>query len=166
MTAATDAWWDLGTDYQSRQTAVRAVRCPRCHAEPGQQCTTPNGWAALHKARINAAAGRQPAKRGTFRLSDAQAERLEWAAEAGVFYAPDQYAAHAGDAARRAVADALVRAGLVEETGPQQCGERALRLTAEGWRVWCTHRLVIRRFPEGQHPEACWCRRDDKETNR
>src|SRR4051794_34973746 len=60
MTAATDAWWELGTDYQSRQAAVRAVQCPHCHAEPGVSCTTPNGWAALHKVRINAAAGRLP----------------------------------------------------------------------------------------------------------
>lgn len=57
MTAATEMWWDLGDSYQARQAAVTAVACPHCHAAPGVQCRTPNGWAALHKARINVAAG-------------------------------------------------------------------------------------------------------------
>jgi hypothetical protein len=135
---------------------------PRCPAGVGQECQTPNGWATYHKRRAWAVANggvEPPRKARALRLSDAQAQRIEWAAERGVYYAPDQYATLRGEAAERACADALERAGLVEQFDTSPDDERMFRLTTEGWKVYHTHRLVIRRFDESRHDDECPCRR-------
>ncbi len=155
-------------EYVDRKLAEKARRLsqpcpmPRCPAGVGQECRTPNGWATYHKRRAWAVANggaEPPSKPRTHRLSDAQAQRVEWAAERGVYYAPDRWATLRGDAAERACADALERAGLVVQFDTSPDGERMFRLTDEGWKVYHTHRLVIRRFDEARHDEECPCRR-------
>jgi hypothetical protein len=126
---------------------------PRCGAKPGEECKTPNGYRTHHKSRGRLAAVKRP-----HRLSDAQAQRIEWAAENGVFYAPGQWANLRGDATKRACADALERARLVEQVGWTDAGERIFRLTEAGWGAYHESPLVIRRVPDEQHPPVCPCR--------
>ena len=163
--AATD-WREYATpepSYADRVLHRQSVRCPmpRCSADVGQPCRTPNGWAAgTHKARIRLADG-EPAKAAKprrHRLTEAQAQRIEIAAEHGQFYAAGQYAQFGGDAAERAVADALLRHGLVEQASVDQYGERTLVLTEAGWRAYHEDPKVIRRVPDEQHPSMCPCR--------
>lgn len=131
---------------------------PRCRAQVGVDCTTPNGWLTYHKARERAVRGEQPrATARRHRLTEAQAERVEIAAQHGHLYAPGQHAQFGGDAAERAVADALERHGLVEQVSADEYGERTLRLTAAGWRAYWHDRKVIRRLPEDQHSATCPC---------
>lgn len=137
-----------------------SVPCPqpRCPAGVGDLCRTPNGWLTYHKAREKAVSGVSAAKPRKHRLTDAQAQRIEWAAEAGVYYAAGQYANLRGDAAERAVADALLRAKLIQQVGTGDDGqERVLQLTADGWRTYWHHRLVIRRLPDDRHVATCPC---------
>lgn len=149
------------SEFAARRRLARTVACPmpRCRAPIGADCRTPNGYAALHAARVRAAsAGTAPkAKPRRHRLTDAQAQRIETAAEHGRIFAADQYGTLRGDAAERAVADALLRAGLVEQVRVLDSGERELRLTAEGWRTYWHHRLPIRRLPEARHAGTCPC---------
>lgn len=159
---------DPDATYQQRHAARLSEPCPmpRCRAGVGQQCTTPNGWLAYHKARENAVLGVTPAlaKPRKHRLTDAQAQRIELAAQFGQLYAADQHAALGGDAAERVCADALERAGLVAQVGTGDDGcERIFELTAEGWRTYWHHRLVIRRLPDERHAETCPC--EAEETN-
>lgn len=147
--------------YQERVARYRSVQCPlpRCRAGVGDECRTPNGWAAHHVARERIARGEQPkpAKPRKHRLTEAQAERIEWAAQHGRYYAAGQYAQHGGDAAERAVADALERHGLIAETVRADDGERRFELTAAGWRAYWHDPKVIRRLPEDQHAARCPC---------
>jgi hypothetical protein len=155
------------TTYQERRALYLSVPCPmpRCGKPPGWACTTPNGWATLHKARIRAALGQTPAapKPRKHRLTEAQAQRVEWAAEHGRIYAADQYATLGGDAAERACADALLRHGLVTQVDTTRSGERVLKLTADGWRAYHHDPKVIRRVPDDQHPGICPCRTAQEE---
>lgn len=148
------------TEFAARRRLARTVVCPmpRCRAPIGADCRTPNGYAALHSVRVKAAAGTpSKVKPRRHRLTDAQAQRIETAAEHGRIFAADQYGTLRGDAADRACADALLRAGLVEQARVLDSGERELRLTADGWRAYWHHRLVIRRLPEERHAETCPC---------
>lgn len=151
----------MTTTYAEGRRLYLSVPCPqpRCHARAGQDCTTPNGWAAFHKARDRASRGEQPkpAKPRRHRLSEAQAERVEWAARLGRYFAPDQYAQFGGNAAERAVADALQRHGLVEQFDTTESGERVFRLTEAGWRAYWHDPKVIRRLPDERHTELCPC---------
>lgn len=143
---------------------VSAVRCPRprCYGGTwrGQSCTTPNGWGrGFHTERVRLAFG-LPAPKAKHRLSDAQAERLEWAAvhPEHHLYAPDQYAQFSGDAADRNCADAMVKAGLLELVATSPSGERTLTPTAAGWHLYHTHKLVIQRdLTHLGHPATCPC---------
>ncbi len=147
-------------EYIDQQLAKKAEKLkdecdkPYCRAKPGQECRTPNGHRTHHKTRGRVAAVKRP-----HRLSDAQAERIEWAAEQGTFEAPDQYATLRGDAKRRACADALERAGLVVQVGTTGYGWRIFALTAAGWAAYHESPLVIRRFDESRHDETCPCRK-------
>lgn len=148
----------MDTILDTRAATFSAV-CPRCGAQPGRHCLTPNGWRTIHKVRIAAGQGQPaptPAKR-TRRLSDAQAIRIEYAAENGRLYAPDQYAALRGDAANRNCADALERAGLIVQVATTNSSERVFELTADGWAAYHNDPRVIRRLPDDKHPAICPC---------
>lgn len=152
----------LTNDWRAARERRLSAPCPmpRCPGRVGQDCQTPNGYRTYHKARERAVAGQPPRKPGKPRLTDAQAQRIEAAAEYEVIYAAGQYATLGGDATERAVGDALLRHGWVEQTGESPSGERTMRLTAEGWRMYWHHRLVIRRLPDGRHTETCPCARE------
>lgn len=155
-----EAAYAAGVTFTHRRAHILTVACPRprCRAGLGQHCITPNGWTAnFHRERADLAYGRtKPARTRKHRLTDPQAVRIEVAAEYGQFYAAGQYANFSGDAAERAVADALLRAELVEQVA-EDAYERTLRLTAEGWRTYWHHKLVIRRLPDDQHDSTCPC---------
>ncbi len=149
-----------GVTYVHAGAHIRTVACPRprCPAGVGEDCRTPNGYVTgYHPERRDRAYGRPAAPKRKPRLTDAQAQRIEIAAVHGQFHAAGQYANYSGDAAERAVADALLRAGLVEVTATDVYGERTLKLTPEGWRTYWHHRLVIRRHPDEQHDTLCPC---------
>lgn len=142
------------------RAATFSTICPRCSAQPGNHCLTPNGYRTLHKVRIAAGQGQQPtapAKR-THRLSDAQAQRIEWAAQDGRYLAPWQYAQFRGEAAERKVADALEHHGYIKQTGTTLDGYRVFELTEAGWAAYHNDPRVIRRLPDDQHPDICPCR--------
>jgi hypothetical protein len=80
----------------------------------------------------------------------AGAQRIEWAAEAGQYFAPGQNAALHGEAAERTCADGLERAGLIVQVAENPGGEGVFALTVAGWKVYREHRLVIRRLTEEQ----------------
>ncbi len=147
-------------EFIDRQLAAKAEKLndpcdrPRCKAKPGEECRTPNGYRTHHASRGRVAAVKRP-----HRLTDAQAERIEWAAEQGTFEAPGQYATLRGDAKRRACADALERVGLVAQVGETNYGWRIFELTEAGWKAYHESPLVIRRFDESRHDETCPCRR-------
>jgi hypothetical protein len=142
-----------------RQLAAKAHKLrnpcsrPRCGAKVGEECRTPNGYRTHHRERDSDLKS-VPRRH---RLTDAQARRIEWAAERGVYYAPGQYATLRGEAAERACADALERAGLVEQFGTTASEERMFRLTTDGWKAYHSSVLVIRRFDESRHDEQCPC---------
>lgn len=161
-----DAADAAGVTLDHRRAHVLTFDCdePRCSGRAGQYCTTPNGWLAkggLHASRVDKAYGRtKPAKTRAHRLTDPQAEWLEHAAESDAhrLYAPDQYANLRGDAARRAKADAMERAGLIHQVAAADDGaERVFELTDTGWAAYWTHRLVIRRGTPN-HPATCPCK--------
>ncbi len=146
--------------YAEQIAHLRSVACPRCNAQPGQPCTTPNGYSTWHKARDRALNGIEPApRRKGLRLTEAQAERIEATAAYGDYYAPAPggRSTFGGDAAERAVVTALLDKGLFEMVGltdeKDLRGEARYRLTTAGWRVYATHKLIIRRdgvtIPEG-----------------
>lgn len=82
------------------------------------------------------------------RLSEAQAERIEWAAQSEGRY--DVSTAHFhGDAADRQSVNALEEKGILRFVETIDHGySRRLELTAFGWQVYRQHRLVIRNLPD------------------
>jgi hypothetical protein len=151
--------------YAELIAARLSVPCPmpRCRAGVGRNCTTPNGWRTYHRAREKAAYGEPatPTKPRKHRLTEAQAQRIEAAAHYGQIYAADQHATLGGDAAERAVADSLLRHNLVEQTATTPSGERVLQLTADGWRTYWHHRLIIRHLPDDRHSTTCPCKGEE-----
>lgn len=150
----------VAVSYAEQIGHLRSVACPRCHARPGDPCTTPNGYTTRHKDRDRALAGTAPKPRANgLRLTEAQAERIERAAANGGDYwapRPGGQALFSGDGAERQVATALLDKGLfelVDAAVRNLSSEAHYRLTADGWRVYATHRLIIRRdgvtIPEG-----------------
>lgn len=137
-----------------------SVACPRCKAQPGVNCRTPNGHLTVHKVRIDAGQGQQApaAPKRPRRLSDAQAERIEWAAELGRYIAPGQYATLRGEARERTIADALARHGYIHQVGTTDAEERVFKLTADGWNAYHNDPKVIPRLPDDKHPAICPCR--------
>lgn len=135
-----------GLTYAERRAARLAVPCPRCHAQIGRECTTPNGYATRqHKERDAATAGETPKAPKLGRLSDAQAQRIEAAAEAGYVAAPRWAPFDVHDRANITCVEKLTAKGLmvlVEETSER----RRYVLTVAGWKVYREHRLVIRRL--------------------
>lgn len=88
------------------------------------------------------------------RLSEAQAERIEWAAQAGGRYTVSTAHFH-GDAADRQSVQALEGKGILAEVGRTSDGyDRVLELTEFGWQVYRQHRLIIRRDLPGQTREG------------
>lgn len=155
-----------GMTYAEAVRHRQSVVCPmpRCRAQVGHPCRSPNGWGVgTHKARIWLADGEPPKqpKARKHRLTDAQAQRIEIAAEYGQFYAAGQYANFGGDATERAVADALLRNGLVEQASADEYGERKLVLTEAGWRAYWHDPKVIRRVPDERHADTCPCRANE-----
>lgn len=151
-----------GVNFTHRRDRIQTFACPRprCRAQVGASCTTPNGYLAqFHRERVALAyPSAKPVRARKHRLTDVQAEWIENAAEGGDHrvYAPDQYAALSGDAARRQTADALVDAGLLVVVDTVQ-GERVLELTGAGWSTYWTHTLVIRHGVPDDHPDTCPC---------
>lgn len=158
-----EAAYTAGVTFTHRRQHILTVACPRprCNARVGENCATPNGWLTdFHKDRADLAYGRTRPKRKP-RLTDRQAEWLEWAAESDDhrLVGPGQQAAFRGDAAARATADAMLAAGLVHVVAEDEYGERTLELTDLGWSTYWTHRLVIRRSLDYlNHPVTCPCR--------
>lgn len=90
---------------------------------------------------------RQSTPRGV-RLSEAQAERIEAAAEFGGRYEVSLAHFH-GDAADRQSVNALEAKGILREAARPSHGYwRVMKLTAFGWQVYRQHRLIIRRLPD------------------
>lgn len=110
----------------------------------------PAGYYAQAEAAAKPVAERpakQPTPKGV-RLSESQAERIEWAAEAGGRYTVSTTHFH-GDAADRQSVQALETKGIFGLVGEQHQGlERVYELTEFGWQVYRQHRLIIRRLPE------------------
>jgi hypothetical protein len=160
-----DAAYAAGVTFTHRRKHIQSFACPRkrCPARAGESCTTPNGWLAAggaHKERADLAYGRtKPVKPRKHRLTDRQAQWLEGIAEneSHRWHATDKYAQFSGDAADRATADAMERGGLIHQVGEER-GERIFELTVEGWRLYWTHRLVIRRGTPPGHPATCPCK--------
>lgn len=161
-TEQVDYWGVVAAQAEVRR-ADRAhrlsVACPRprCPGVVGEGCRTPNGYLTYHAARERLVRGEAPAKVRPHRLTDPQAQRIEWAAEAGVLYAAGQYATLSGDATERQVADALEKHGYIRLDGESDSGERRFVLTELGWRTYWHSRLVIRRLPEEKHESTCPC---------
>lgn len=166
-----DAAYAAGVTYSHRRAHILTFVCPRprCPARVGKDCLTPNGWlvaGGFHKERCDLAYGRtKPAKARRHRLTDAQAQRIEVAAETdGTITVAGTYANYSGDAADRAAGDALLNAGLMEQVAVDDYGYRTLRLTDEGWRTYWHNRLVIRRLPDQQHNTTCPCATEQETT--
>jgi hypothetical protein len=156
-----------GITMAHRAAHILTVACdePRCPGRTGDDCRSPNGWMVrygFHASRVDKAYGRtKPAKTRAHRLTDPQAEWLEHAAESDAhrLYAPGQYGHLRGDAARRAKADAMERAGLIHQVATGSDGaERVFELTDTGWAAYWSHRLVIRRGTPPNHPATCPCK--------
>ena len=85
------------------------------------------------------------------RLSEAQAEYIEWAVHhepVGILYCP---AGHlSGDHETRQSILALEAKGIVTQDGTTEDYERIMRLTPFGWNVYRQHRLIIRRLDEAE----------------
>lgn len=95
-------------------------------------------------APVQAKPAGQPSPKGV-RLSEAQAERIEWAAQAGGRYTASTAHFH-GDAADRQSVQALEAKGILRQVGVTDDGYgRILELTEFGWQVYRQHRLIIRR---------------------
>lgn len=86
------------------------------------------------------------------RLSEAQAEYIEWAVqraeEPGVLYCPTGHLS--GDHGTRQSILALEAKGIVVQDGTTDDGDRLMCLTAFGWQVYRQHRLIIRRLTDAQ----------------
>lgn len=138
----------MTTTYAERRAARLSKPCPRCKAPEGESCTTPNGWLTYHQVRERAVAGETVAVPKLGRLSDAQAQRIEWAAEAGQVYA-SHYANFSGDRAQITCVEKLAEKGLLVQIGDDGT-ERTFALTVAGWKVYREHRLVIRRLSNAE----------------
>jgi hypothetical protein len=154
-----------GVTFAHRAAHTRTVPCddePRCRARAGEGCTTPNGWGrAAHQSRADRAYGRPARPRRPGRLTDRQAQWLEVAAETDDhrLYAAGQYGYLDGDAHDRQTADAMERAGLIEQIGVgPDCHERIFDLTDAGWSTYWTHSLVIHRGTPEHHAADCRCK--------
>jgi hypothetical protein len=94
---------------------------------------------------------KQPTPKGV-RLSEAQAEYIEWAVqraeEPGVLYCPTGHLS--GDHETRQSILALEAKGIVAQDGTTEDGDRLMRLTAFGWQVYRQHRLIIRRLTDAE----------------
>lgn len=122
--------------------------CPRCNAQVDRECTTPNGWLTYHKVRDAVVRGETVKASKPGRLTDAQAQRIERAAEHGTVWAPHR-ANFGGERAQITVVETLAGHGILALVGDDG-HERTFALTVEGWRVYRTHRLVIRRLSEDE----------------
>lgn len=92
---------------------------------------------------------KRPTPKGV-RLSEAQAEHIEWAVHhdpVGVLYCPTGHLS--GDHETRQSILALEAKGVVEESAHDGT-ERTMRLTPFGWQVYRQHRLIIRRLDEAE----------------
>jgi hypothetical protein len=98
---------------------------------------------------IHATTAKPPTPKGV-RLSEAQAEEIERAAERG----GELYASTAhfhGDAHHRQTVQALEAKGIVRFVRLSEDGyDRVYELTQFGWQVYQQHRLIIRRLPDPQ----------------
>jgi hypothetical protein len=86
------------------------------------------------------------------RLSEAQAEYIEWAVqraeEPGVLYCPTGHLS--GDHEARQSILALEAKGIVAQDGLTEDRDRLMRLTPFGWQVYRQHRLIIRRLTDAE----------------
>lgn len=92
---------------------------------------------------------KQPTPKGV-RLSEAQAEYIEWAVQldpVGVLYCPTGHLS--GDHETRQSILALEAKGIIEQTAHDGT-ERTMRLTPFGWQVYRQHRLIIRRLDDAE----------------
>lgn len=118
------------------------------------QRETRKSWAALpsgYYAASESAAAPPPEPKAKptspkLRLSEVQAERIEWAAQSGGKTSAST-AHFTGDAAERQTVNALVAKGILAKGDLTADGyERRYHLTVFGWQVYREHRLVIRRL--------------------
>jgi hypothetical protein len=136
----------MSTTYAERRAERLSKPCPRCKAPTGVVCTTPNGWLTHHKVREQAVAGETVKAPKLGRLSDAQAQRIEHAAEHGTVWVPHR-ANFGGDRAQITVVEKLAKKGLLVQVGDDGT-ERTFALTVAGWKVYREHRLIIRRLSD------------------
>jgi hypothetical protein len=107
-------------------------------------------FAAFEQAAVPIAAKavKAPTPKGV-RLSEAQAEYIEWAVQhepVGILYCPTGHLS--GDHETRQSILALEAKGIVAQDGSTEACERIMRLTPFGWQVYRQHRLIIRRLDE------------------
>lgn len=117
-------------------------------------------------APIASRAAKQPTPKGV-RLSEVQAERIEWAAQSGGRTSAST-AHFDGDAAERQTVNSLVAKGILVEGELIADGyERRYYLTVFGWQVYRRHRLIIRRLSdeEIEAGEASSVARESEPTN-
>lgn len=90
-----------------------------------------------------------PSPRGV-RLSERQAEYVEYAAQAGGTMSVSTAHFH-GDTQERQTVQALESKGILREVGESDHGwQRDYVITPFGWRVYRQHRLIIRRLSDDQ----------------
>lgn len=143
-----DRWESLS--YAERRKIILSVACPRtgCRAQIGEPCRSPNGWGARHLVREHLARGQSVPAPKLGPLTEAQAQRIEVAAEAGSVWAPHR-ADFRGDRAQITVVEKLADKGLLVLVS-QDDMERHYALTVAGWRVYREHRLIIRRLTDDE----------------
>lgn len=103
----------------------------------------------LAAAPIPVKAEKAPTPKGV-RLSEAQAEYIEWAVQhepVGILYCPTGHLS--GDHETRQSILALEAKGIVVQDGVEN-GDRVMRLTPFGWQVYRQHRLIIRRLDDAE----------------
>jgi hypothetical protein len=109
-------------------------------------------WTRFEAAAAPVAVNTARPSPAAVRLSEKQAQRIEYAAQDGVLYAPTSH--FHGDAARRQTIHALEAKGIVVQFDMTPDGyDRMLRLTAYGWQVYRQHPKVIRRLDEAEIAE-------------
>lgn len=111
---------------------------------------TPEGYYAASEAAAASPpeSKAKPATPKGVRLTETQAERIEWAAQSGGKTSASTAHFH-GDAAERQTVLSLVGKGiLVEGELIADDYERRYYLTSFGWQVYRHHRLIIRRLSD------------------